>query len=94
MFIALLFFGVLLAAFAALPTYIICRYRIYRRKRVTYGAILTGGLSGLSLAMIFIFPNSISQSLEAFIRLSFFVAPVSLLTSALIVAGFHRGIFR
>jgi hypothetical protein len=94
MLMTLLFFLVLPAAFAALPTYIICRYRIFCGKLVTYGAVLTGGLSGLALAMVFLAPNLISQSLEAFIHLLIFIAPVSFIVSALVVADFRRRILR
>jgi hypothetical protein len=94
MFIGLLCFVVWPAALAFLLTYIICRYRIYRRKLVTYGAVLTGGLSGLFLAMLFLYPNMISQSLEAFIQLLIFIAPVSFLTSAIVVTRFCRGNLR
>ena len=94
MFLTLLFFKVLPAAFAALPTYIICRYRIYRGKLVTYGVVLTGGLSGLGLAMIFLAPNLLSRSLDAFGHLLIFIAPVCSLISALFVADFRRRILR
>jgi hypothetical protein len=85
MFVVLLRLVILPAAFAALPTYIICRYRVYRRTLVTYGALLTGGLCGLSFSMIFLPPN---------LRLVVFVAPVSFLTAALVVADFRRRLLR
>jgi hypothetical protein len=87
MFTTLLFLVVLPAAFAALPTYVICRYRIHRRRLVTYGVILTGGLSGSALALIFL---PIFQTALYWM----YIMLVGFVTAALVVADFRRRILR